>query len=131
MRHIGIFAQPIGRLCLIPLCVKHPSGRFQPFGLWFLRHFCTQFVTFLVVGFFLVVHKEVDTGSKEVHRRGLEELVTAATAFLLALLQRFQQGLGRLRGSSKVIDILLLNGVHPSGVFHIHKVDYREFAPFG
>ena len=109
MRHIRIFAQPVGGFHLISLCVKHPSGRFQPFGLWFFCHFRTQFV----------------------YRRGLEELVATATAFLLTLLQRFQQCLGRLRSGCEIIDILLLNRVYPSGVFHIHKIDHREFAAFG
>ena len=131
MRHIRIFAQPVGGFHLISLCVKHPSGRFQPFGLWFFRHFCTQFVPLLVVRFFLIVYKKIDASGQEVYRRGLEELVATATAFLLTLLQRFQQGLGRLRSGCEIIDILLLNRVYPSGVFHIHKIDHREFAAFG
>ena len=58
----------------------------------------------------------------------MEELVATATTFLLTFLQRLQQSFSRFTGCSKVADVFLLNRIHTSGVFYIHKVDDVELA---
>ena len=126
--HVRVFAKPICRFHLVPMLIKHLAGRFQPFGQRFFNLLRYQFLAVLVIRFTFIVHEEVDTGCQEVHRRCLEELVTATATFLLSFLQGFKEGFRRFTGCSQVVDVLLLNRIHPSAVFHIHKVDDIELA---
>ena len=128
MRHVRVFAQPICRFHLVPMLIKHFAGRFQAFSQRFFNLLRYQFLAVFVIRFTFIVHEEVDTSCQEVHRRCLEELVTATATFLLSFLQGFKEGFGCFTGSCQVVDVLLLDRIHPSAVFHIHKVDDIELA---
>ncbi|EEB23790.1 hypothetical protein BACDOR_03755 [Phocaeicola dorei DSM 17855] len=111
--------------------VEHPSCGYQPFRLWVFTPLGNQHLSVLVVGLLAVVAEEIDAGGKEVDGRGLEELVAATAAFLLAFLQGFKQGLGGLARCGKVVDVLQLDGVHTARILHIHKVDDVELHAMG
>ena len=131
MRHIRVFAQPIGRFHdVAALAVTYHSRRLPKLGFLVLHLFRIQLVPVLVVGLPLIVHEEIDAGGKEVHGGCLEELVAAATSLFLAFLQGFQQRFRRFAGCGKVWDILRLYRVHPPAVLYIHKVDDIELATF-
>ena len=87
MRHIGVFAKPIGGLywfstfyftyntCWLPHLV------FLVINLIGIEH-----ISILIVRLTFIVHEEVYAGCQEVHSRSLEELVATTTAFFLSLL---------------------------------------------
>ena len=131
MRHIRVFAQPIGGLHLHARMIEHPSCGYQPLGLRVFTSFGYQHLPVLVVGLFAIVAEEIDAGGKEVDGRGLEELVAATAAFLLSLLQGFKQSLGGLARCGKVVDVLQLNRVHTARILHIHKVYDVELHAIG
>ena len=116
MRHVRVLAQPIGRFntFLLGGVQEHAASRLQLCGLRILYLLCIEEVAVAVIRFFLVVHEEIDAGSKEVDGRGLEELVRAAATLLLSFLQGFNQCFRCFLCSSQIIDILLLYWVHPS-----------------
>ena len=88
MRHVRILSQPVGRLHdVAALFVTHDSGRLPEFGFRVLTFLRVQHVSVLVIRLPLVIDKEIDAGSKEVHSGCLEKLVASAATFLLALLQ--------------------------------------------
>ena len=127
MRHIRVFAQPIGGLHLHARMIEHPSCGYQPLGLRVFTSFGYQHLPVLVVGLFAIVAEEIDAGGKEVDGRGLEELVAATAAFLLSLLQGFKQSLGGLARCGKVVDVLQLNRVHTTST----KFMMLNFMPLG
>src|SRR5574344_1301131 len=89
MWHVAVLAQPISGLHLRARMVEHPSCGYQPFRLWVFTPLGNQHLSVLVVGLLAVVAEEIDAGGKEVDGRGLEDLVAATAAFLLAFLQGF------------------------------------------
>ena len=114
MRHIRVFAQPVGRLNtdFLRSIGKYTTCRLHLCGFWILNPFGIQQVSVLVIRLLLIVHEEVDTGSKEVHGRSLEELVRATTTFLFAFLQGLNQRLSCFLSSCQIVDVLLLDRVH-------------------
>ena len=133
MWHVRVFAKPVGRfhsLCHVGGC-EYTSCRFPLRGVRVFNPFCIQLVAVLVVWLLLVVDEEVDACGKEVHGRGLEELVRPAATLFLAFLQGLDERLCGLLCGSQVIDVFLLDGIDPTGVFHIHEIDDVESASFG
>ena len=88
MRHITVFAQPIGRCHHLAVMVEHAARQFHVVRLFVLRVFRHQLMAVLVVGQTLVVHEEIDTGREEVHSRSLEELIRATATLVLTFVQR-------------------------------------------
>ena len=86
MRHVAVFPQPILRFHFLACLVKYSACRLGSVRLRLCGHLCNERMAVLVVRYFLVVDKEVDASSKEVHSRSLEELVATATAFFLSFL---------------------------------------------
>jgi len=76
MRHIAVFTKPIGRFCHRTVIVfTHDACRF-PYPCHRVLHLVSvKLSAGGIIRFFLIVHEEIDTSGKEVHGRGLEELV--------------------------------------------------------
>ena len=128
MRHIRVFAQPVGRFHTVFLgsIGKHTASRFHLCGLRILNPFRIKLFAVLIIRLLLIVHEEVDTGSEEVHGRSLEELVRTATTFLFAFLQGLNQGLSRFLCCCQIVDVLLLDRIHATRILHVHEVDDVE-----
>ena len=86
MRHIAVLAQPICRFHNVSCRISDNTSRLYHTGLWVNGLVVVHLMAIGVVWTLLVVAEEIDTCSQEVDRGSLEELVAAATTFLLSLL---------------------------------------------
>jgi len=123
VRHVAVLAQPVGRLCHAARGIADNARGLNHARLGVDGLVIVQLMAILVVRTLLVVAVEVDARGQEVDGRRLEELVTTATALLLAFLERLQQGLRRFTCSRQIADVLQLDGIDPSAVLHIYKID--------
>ena len=108
MRHVGVLAEPVVRLNIESFLVLGPSRESLLTGLPVLVIFSDKHIAVLVIRQLVVVAEKEDACCKEVHSGCLEKLVASAATFLLALLEGIQQGLSRLTGSCKIVDVFQL-----------------------
>ena len=84
--HITVLSQPICRFHNVSGSISDNACRFYHACFWVNGLVVVHLMAIGIVWPLLVVAEEIDASSQEVDGRSLEELVAAATTFLLSLL---------------------------------------------